>query len=276
MVDHKTTPILSSSIKRAGTAVLLAAAFVLPACAEPTTDVETAEGEISEMADGNVTTEDINEALAMYEGQTVTVREEIEELVGDNSFLLEDDQLFGGEDILVINASGEGLELVEGDDTEVQVTGEVREFLIADLEEEYGFDLDPNLFVDYEQRPAIIAQSIALAPDPEEISEDPEQYYFRRIALNGEIESVLGDNIVTIDDDSLFGGDDLLVIDPEGNVLVQEGEEVTMTGTLRSFISADIERDYDLTWDLDVQEEIEAEYQDRPVFIVDEIYPSAV
>jgi hypothetical protein len=166
--------------------------------------------------------------------------------------------------------------LVEGEETELQVTGTVRELIVADLEAEYGFTLDPDRFADYEQQPVIVAQSMALAPDPDDITDEPEQYYNRRLALNGEVERVLGTNIITIEDEQLFGGEDLLVINPAAETVVEADEEVTMTGTLRPFVRADIERDYDLTWDLDLQEQIEAEYSDRPVFIADEIYPSAI
>ena len=43
---------------------------------------------------------------------------------------------------------------------------------------------------------------------------------------------------------------------------IKDGETVATTGELRSFVVAD----YDLTWDLDVQQELEAEYSERPVF----------
>lgn len=41
---------------------------------------------------------------------------------------------------------------------------------------------------------------------------------------------------------------------------------------LRPFVKAEFERDYDLTWDLDLQEELEAEYSEKPVLVVDSIY----
>jgi hypothetical protein len=79
-----------------------------------------------------------------------------------------------------------------------------------------------------------------------------------------------------VDGDALFEDDDLLVINPMATLDFEEDEEVVMTGVLRPFVTSDIERDYDLTWDLDLQEQIEAEYQERPVFIADEVYPSAM
>lgn len=263
-------------VKRTGGLTLAVAAVVLPACGSPTPEADVSSSEVSEATANNVTTGDLSDDLVSYLGQTVSVREEVEEVVGNYAFLLDDDELFGGEEILIINASGEAVDLVEGEDTQVQVTGEVREFVLADLEQEYGFDLDDTLFVDYDQQPAIVAQSIALSPDPEDISDNPAEYYYRRIAVNGDIESLLASNVATVDEEALFGGEDLLVISPEDSFVVQEGEEVVMTGTLQPFVAADIERDYDLTWDLDLQQQVEAEFEDRPVLIVDSVYPSAL
>jgi len=49
-----------------------------------------------------------------------------------------------------------------------------------------------------------------------------------------------------------------------------------VTGVLRSFVVADIERDYDLTWDLNLQRQLEVDYRNKPVLIVQSVYPSAV
>lgn len=190
--------------------------------------------------------------------------------------MLEDDQLFGGEDVLVINASGEPFVLVEGDDTEVQVTGEVQQLIIADFETKYGLDLDPTLYADYEDRPVVVAQSIALSPDPGDITSNPEAYYNKRISVAGEIEDKLDGNTFTLDEEELFGADDLLVISNVASPQAQDGEKVTVTGVLRPYVKADFDTDYDLTWDLDVQKQVEAEYTEKPVFVADEVYPSAM
>jgi hypothetical protein len=274
---------LSKSFKLTGAIALLGAAVVLPACSESLVQEDVAETPATEevetdvaAADGNVQVEDLTENLESYLGQTVTVREEIEEVVGESGFFLEDDELFGGEQVLVINASGEGIYLVEGDDTDVQVTGEVVELIVADLETEYGIDLDPELYAEYEQQPVIIAQSLALAPDPNDLSRNPEQYYNQRIAVNGEVEDLWSTEVMSIDGDTLFGEDDLLVISPNTTLDFAEDEEVVMTGVLRPLVTSEIDQEYELTWDLDLQEQIEAEYQERPVFVADEIYPSAM
>lgn len=67
----------------------------------------------------------------------------------------------------------------------------------------------------------------------------------------------------------------LLIINATGEPIPQEDEAIVVTGIVRPFVRAELEQDYDLTWDLDVQKEIEAEYSEKPVLVVDSIYPSA-
>ncbi|MGG6240032.1 hypothetical protein ACQ4N7_15515 [Nodosilinea sp. AN01ver1] len=249
------------------------------ACAENAPQTETSDGTT------NVQTEEITENTEGYIGQTVTVRSEPVEKVGDNSFTVSDEQFFGSEPILVINASGEPLLLPE-DDVEVQVTGEVRNFVIADVEREFDLTLDPALYTEYEEQPAIIAESIALAPEPGEITSDPEQYYGETLAVTGEVEDIQSGAAFTLDEDQLLGAEDLLVIyatprdgadQPAAELpTIADGEEVAVTGTLRPFVVTDFERDYDLGWDLELQEQLEAEYSNKPVLVATGIYPSAI
>ena len=165
------------------------------------------------------------------------------------------------------------------------MTGEVRRFVIADVNRDYDFlDLEPNLYVDYEGKPAIIAQSIAPAPEPGEITKNPSQYYGRTLAVTGEVEDVLSPTSFTLDEDKLFGASDLLVVvaNPRtGNtantpVAVKDNETVAVTGVLRPFVVTDLEREYDLTWDLELHKKLEAEYRTKPVLVVQSVYPSAI
>ena len=234
-----------------------------------------AEEKIAQLEE-NVTTEEVAEDTEDLIGQTVTIRSNALEQIEPAAFTVADQEFFGGEDIVVVNATGAPFVLPE-DDTEVQVTGEVAQFVLADIESEYRLDLDPNLYVEYSDKPAIIAQSLAIAPEPGEIAEDPSQYYGETLAVTGEIETVYGENTFTLDEEELFGGEDLLVIVTNPTEApIEDGESVAATGELRSFVIADLERDYDLTWDLDVQEQLEVEYSERPVLVVEQVYPSAI
>ena len=223
----------------------------------------------------NVTTEEVAENTNELLGQTVTIRSNALEIIEPATFVISDQEFFGGEDIVVVNASGEIFELPEGD-TEVQITGKVARFVQANIESIYDLELDPDLYVDYSDSPAIIAESLALAPEPGEVAEDPTQYYGETLAVTGEVEEMYGVNTFTLDDEELFGGEELLVVVPNITELISDGETVAVTGELRSFVIADLETDYDLTWDLDVQEQLEVEYSDRPVLVADQVYPSAI
>ncbi len=225
----------------------------------------------------NVTTENVSENAEDLIGQTVTIRSNAIKQIEPATFTVADQEFFGGENIVIVNATGTPFVLPTEDDTEVQVTGKVTQFVLADIESAYGFDLDPNLYVDYTDKPAIIAQSLAIAPEPGEIAKNPAQYYGKKLAVTGEIETVYGKNTFTLDEDKLFGGKDLLVVVTNPTEApIQDGETVAATGKLRSFTIADVERDYNLTWDLDVQKQLEVEYSDRPVLVVDQVYPSAI
>ncbi|ACK69756.1 conserved hypothetical protein [Gloeothece citriformis PCC 7424] len=242
-----------------------------------TPDTEITQPELAQRAElTNVELGNLTGNVDEYLGRTVSVRGEAEQAVGETGFLLQDDQLFGGDEVLVINASGDAFFLPGDDPTdEVQVTGEVRQFVRADIERDYNLILDPNIYVEYEDRPVIIAESIALAPDPEEVSENPQAFYNQEIAVTGEIGEQLAPNTFTLQEEQLFGGEEILVISANPAITLDQEEEVVVTGTLRQYVQADFERDYDLTWDLDLQRQIEAEYTDRPVLVADDIYPSA-
>ena len=224
--------------------------------------------------DGNTTIEEISEDEDNASGEEVTVRGEVEEVESGVSFVLQKEGFLEGDEVLVINVS----EQVVPEDAEnlpLQITGELGTLVLADIERDYGLELDPDLYVDYETKPVILATSMVLSPDLEEVSEDPEGYYDLEIALEGEVDEIRNDYAFTLKEDQLIGGDDLLIINATGEPIPEVDEKVVVTGMVRPYIKADFEKDYDLTWDLDVQEEIEAEYTEKPVLVVDSIYPSA-
>jgi len=227
--------------------------------------------------ENNVTTEEVADNTNQLIGKTVTVRSTPVRKLGPSTFTVSDKQFFGTEPILVVNASGKTFTLPTDPNTPIQATGQVRQFVIADINRDYNLGLDPNLYRDYESQPAIIAQSLALAPRPGELTTNPNLYYGKTLAVTGEVEDIRNATSFTLDEDKLFGGQDLLVIragTPQGTV--NEGEKVAVTGVLRPFVYAELEREYDLKWDLTLQRKIEAEYSNKPVLVANEVYPSAI
>ncbi|AFY46296.1 hypothetical protein Nos7524_0381 [Nostoc sp. PCC 7524] len=258
----------SLSGKRTGLIALAMAAILLPACTNDFAGREIGESE------GNVTTEQVADNTNALLGQTVSVRSEPVRKVSASTFTISDNDFIDGETILVVNASGKPAAIPEN--TELQITGKVANFVVSDVETEYGLDLDPNLYREYESKPAIIAQSIAPAVKPGTLTTNPSAYYNQVIAVPAEVEKIVGNNAFTLDEDRLIGGQDLLVLYPQGQTPVRDGEKIVVTGVLRQFVVADIEQEYDFNWDTGFQRQLEAEYTNKPVLIAESVYPSAI
>jgi len=220
----------------------------------------------------NVQPEEVVGSTEELIGKPVSIRSEAIEKIAPSTFTVSNEAL-GGEPILVVNATGETFALPEGDQPQVQVTGEVQRFVLADINREYDLDLRPDLYTEYENRPAIIAQSLALAPEAGEITDNPDQYYGQTIAVPGDVAEILSPRVFRYEED-------LLVLNPSPEpqqlARLNEGEKVVTTGVLRKFVLAEIERDYDLTGeDAEVIQRLDVENRNKPVLIADTVYPSA-
>ncbi|MGC1394154.1 MAG: hypothetical protein WA828_07715 [Coleofasciculaceae cyanobacterium] len=255
--------------------------MLLSACttnntADPTVQTNVSPTVGATTAQTNVSTEEVANKTNALIGKSVTVRSEVDKKVGANSFTIGDDKLFGSEKILVINASG--APTVLPDDVKLQVTGKVAKLVVAEFEKEYNLKLEPVIEAEYKDRPVIIAQSIALSPEVGEITKNPAAFYGKTIAVKGEVEDIVSATAFRLDEDGLDGvidNKDLLILNKSPNQAVKNNEVVVVTGVLRPFVVADIERDYDLKWDLTVQKKLEAEYTQKPALIAKQVFPSA-
>lgn len=117
-----------------------------------------------EAATEGITITDITGNPGGYLGKQVTVRGEVEEVVHPQVFSLDEDvPLAGGvdNDLLVVSSAQSAPAVTEAMKGEVlTVAGTVRAFITAEIERKYGLGLDPELVVEYEGRPVIIAGSI--------------------------------------------------------------------------------------------------------------------
>ncbi|MGC9502393.1 hypothetical protein [Baaleninema sp.] len=111
----------------------------------------------------------------------------------------------------------------------------------------------------------------------EDVAENPEKYVGRTISLRGEIEDTRSPYIFELEEDGgliePFNDDQVLVVgDDISQVPVEEGEEVRITGQVREFSIVDIDREYDFDFDdFAIREELEYEYEGRPVVYADSI-----
>lgn len=97
-----------------------------------------------------------------FVGQQVVVSGRVSSLLGgDSSFTISGD-VGSGEALLVINATGASDSPVVEQDALVQVTGTVREgFSVTDVEDEFGVELDDDLYGDYEGDNYIAASNVS-------------------------------------------------------------------------------------------------------------------
>ncbi|MCP6762217.1 MAG: hypothetical protein NHB32_26500 [Fischerella sp. CENA71] len=112
-----------------------------------------------------VTTSEVVQYPDELIGKTVTVRSRPLQKVGLTSFTVSDRRFFGGDPILVINASGRPFDLPSDRENVIQVTGEVHDLVIPEIEQQYQLSLQDQYYQDYVNKPVIIARDIRLAPD---------------------------------------------------------------------------------------------------------------
>ncbi|ERT09662.1 hypothetical protein M595_0385 [Lyngbya aestuarii BL J] len=114
-------------------------------------------------------------------------------------------------------------------------------------------------------------EAVETVTSVEEVKENTEEYIGETVTISGEVENVVSLNsFVLEDEENLFDEDEVLVISVENQLEpIVDGENVQVTGEVRRFEITELERDYDLTWDLDIQRELEAEYKDKTVVVAD-------
>lgn len=109
------------------------------------------------------------------------------------------------------------------------------------------------------------------SPDLEDVAENTEQLIGQTVTVEGEVENIVGANAFRMQENELFGGDEVLIVNANPTVPISDDQNIRVTGEVRQFVVADFERDYDLNWDLEVQQQLEAEYQNKPVIVAESI-----
>jgi hypothetical protein len=117
-------------------------------------------------------------------------------------------------------------------------------------------------------RPTMTAVTVKAA----DIAADPEKHYNKRVTVTASVDEVIGMQTFTLDDETAAPGPDLLVISPALAAPVTDNAMLTVTGTLKPFVEADIKRDYAAwNWFGDWKTELSAQFKDKPVLLADSI-----
>lgn len=103
-----------------------------------------------------------------------------------------------------------------------------------------------------------------------DFEENATKYLNQKVTLSGEIQNVLGPRLFTIDEKQWIDldGETLVLVPSPLAALVRENAEIRLTGTVRPFVRAEIEREWG--W-FDVTPELEVEFKDRPVIVAETV-----
>ncbi|WAL61388.1 hypothetical protein [Thermocoleostomius sinensis] len=273
MVESHNTRKFNRTKLGLGSGLVLMAAIVA-ACGQPQTQTQTApqtepQTEAQTEPQAPVTSEDVSQNPEELLGQTVTIRGDINERLTTNVVELESEGFFNGEEILVVLPEGFALPAEDDVVDSIQVTGEVRQFT-ADEAQQLNLTIPETDYADYEGRPLIVAETAALSPSPNELSDNPDAFYNQTIALEGGIEE-LGPNTYRLTGDGLGGGEILVLSQQPLQENPDELDRVVVTGEPSPFDAAALQQQFG--WDAELQQQLEQDYADRPVIVANEIYP---
>ncbi|WP_272092143.1 hypothetical protein [Nannocystis bainbridge] len=106
----------------------------------------------------------------------------------------------------------------------------------------------------------------------DEVKEHPAWYYDKAVRVTGAIDEVYSDQAFRLEGTGWAFDDDITVllkkpVDAGASTTFAKDDELIVSGTVRRFVVADVERD--LGWDL--SPEIEVKLKERPVLIADAV-----
>lgn len=144
---------MSTYIRRRTTPALTAAVALLTpaACLDPNPSAT------ERVAEG------VKESPLRWAGESVVLQGEVGDVHGDRAFELESDGGLlglGDPSILVVTKSPVQLMGRDLEDEDVLVRGTIRYLVVAELERELGWDLEPELEAELKDRPAVVADRI--------------------------------------------------------------------------------------------------------------------
>ena len=99
---------------------------------------------------------------------------------------------------------------------------------------------------------------------------------FEVVTEENDVEAeIKNDRALNLSNKQLITSEDVLIINLTGKPISLQNQKLTVSGIVRPFIKEEFEQDYNLTWDLETQQQLEKEYSQKPVLVVNSIFPSS-
>src|SRR6185503_2531650 len=109
------------------------------------------------------------------------------------------------------------------------------------------------------------------------LAKDAKHFYGQTVTVQAEVEDVLGPKMFTLDEDAILAGADVLVLVPRGvTAQLSHDQKVTVTGTVRQYVEADLDRDFDFFENgklVEVNKKVD--WKTRPVIIATSVRTAA-
>jgi len=110
-----------------------------------------------------------------------------------------------------------------------------------------------------------------------DINEDRAELTGEVITVDGKVGEVIDSSTFKLEQEQPLLDNEILVMSANPDTPIIEDNWVRVTGKVSNFVSKEeLEKDYDLTWDLDVEQSIEAEYENKPVILAESVELLAV
>lgn len=208
-----------------------------------------------------------------FMGQTVTLKTNNIQTVGKSAFTVNGERRASKQPVLVINASGDQFQLPRDGNTRIQVTGQMRNLSVPILEQEYGLNLQDPAYQKFNNQPVIVAQHIAIAPQPSQVTARPQNFYGKTVAVVGEVDNLQNPMVFNLQEPTIRGEKTLPVILTKApKIAVNPGQTVEVIGEVRPFVANQIQQEYNPNWDEKTKQQLASAYGNTPVIVAEEVY----
>lgn len=213
-----------------------------------------------------------------YQDETVTVSGEVNQVLDPFAYTIGGEQFADGHELLIVGPpppvtdeeTAEPETQIEPEDI-VQVSGNLRQTDIAQIEGEMDLEIDADIPQELQDQPILVAQGSVVTArqqttegdlvEADELLDNPDEYVGETVAVTGDVTDSFGEVALEID-----GA--LLVVDTTEAITeeaLDEAETVEASGEVVTFDQDSIQDEVDLSG---VDADFEP-YQDQPAVVAD-------
>jgi hypothetical protein len=270
---------------------------------------QAAQQTTAQQAATTVTAGELADHPDRYYGKRVKITGEVEDVYSRSVFAIDEDKLWStGRDVLVLNAHAAGRVNADKSVTVQGIVRPFRYTEVNDYVVGHGWywELGTAYRTRFTNRPIVVAESIqddsglelvregdkvrSAAADygkpmtgkptaakdhvvhttPEDISQNPDKYYGKRVSIIGNPEDTYGTQLFSIDEDRVWStGEDVLVLASNVTGAWEDLAYVQIEGKVTRFAKDEVQKRVDQ--DRAMLPTFWADFEDRPVIVADSI-----